>query len=234
MKERAMTLNEVERKILGHLINTLQGRGTPTSWGNLCNAIGCTDSGLIENALESMISEGLIELRKVPQGNTVPADFLRGKHKQDILYRGDFYLIHTAQGRKRLEATSESEDKKVTNISNPVFKNCIVNINSNLESATQTILGSSIPRKNELESLLNQLQVELKKAPPTHFHESEAVSEFTKELVVKATRPTPNPVSIRVSAKGLIEAATALAKFVPTIIPITQQIVLFIEKWIKP
>jgi HEAT repeat protein len=114
------------------------------------------------------------------------------------------------------------------------FNKCILNIDSNLTQATQAL--NAAPEqvdRDELRQLLEELREELKKVPPGQIQSAEEVSKAGRDLLKEATKPSPNKRSIKISAKGLIEAAMALAVVVPTVLPVANKIAELVSRWFR-
>jgi hypothetical protein len=79
------------------------------------------------------------------------------------------------------------------------------------------------PRPWVLADLLQRLDETLKQAPQERAEE--AVAVLAAELVEKAKGDKPNPRLLKVSAKGLKDAAAALAGVVPAALAIASEIV---------
>jgi len=85
-------------------------------------------------------------------------------------------------------------------------------------------------KKENLESLLKQLNGLLAQIPAEKKEDAEAVAVTAEDLVSKATAEKPNKTLVSISSKGLLEAATTVGKMVPTLLPVVKQIVEFVAK----
>ncbi len=101
-----------------------------------------------------------------------------------------------------------------------------INIKSRLENVTQTIgalPNTDAEEKAKLEDLLKQLTEALQQVPADKAEEVETVTAMTEQTVNAAKSGNKSMLSI--SAKGLTEAAKALAGVTPAAVGIVKQIV---------
>jgi hypothetical protein len=103
-----------------------------------------------------------------------------------------------------------------------------VNVKSRLENVTQAIgqIPSADPSaKDELQTLIAQLQEALQQAPEGKEEEAEAVAEYAQELVDAAAADKPNKTKVKITGEGLKMAAQNLATVMPSVLGIATQIV---------
>ena len=108
------------------------------------------------------------------------------------------------------------------------FRGAILNIKSNLDGVSQSIGASSTLSpltKNELKSLIAQLNDALQQTPPDKVEEAQAVADTAKSLVETATKESPNKTTLRINAEGLKLAAQNIAEVMPTVLTIATQII---------
>jgi hypothetical protein len=110
-----------------------------------------------------------------------------------------------------------------------------INIKSTLENVKQTInaLPGDQTTKDELRSLLEQLSVELQKAPTGHAQEVEQVAKRAEASITEASKPQPDKEDVQYSLERLQKAATNLSAVIPTILPIATRIVEHIQSIIR-
>ncbi|MBL0345736.1 hypothetical protein [Candidatus Villigracilis affinis] len=103
-----------------------------------------------------------------------------------------------------------------------------INIDSTLEQVTQNI-GSTKnideTVKKQLAELIDQLKLELQKAPPMNKEDAEAIAESAKALIEASTKSQPNKTTVRITAEGLKKAAENIAGVMPTVLTIASGIV---------
>jgi len=113
------------------------------------------------------------------------------------------------------------------------FSGAIINLKSTLhnvrQSAGQIPSGDDDDRK-QLQALIENLWAELEKAPGTKKEEVEAVAETAKALVEQAKSDKPNKTLIKITGEGLKQSAKNLAEFLPSVLPMTVQIVAIVLK----
>jgi hypothetical protein len=113
------------------------------------------------------------------------------------------------------------------------FSGAILNIKSTLDNVTQTINNmphADSAERQELQALIEQLQVELTKAPPNIEKEAEAVAQTAKALVDTASAEQPNPTMIEITGEGLKKAAENIANVMPAVLTIATQIVATVAR----
>jgi len=111
------------------------------------------------------------------------------------------------------------------------FRGAILNIKSTLTNVSQKIDG--IPNadrstKNELNSLIVQLNEVLQQTPQEKADEAQAVAESTKLLVEQASAKKPNKTMLQIAGEGLKRAAESIADALPSALSIATQIVTII------
>lgn len=120
----------------------------------------------------------------------------------------------------------------VQHISGNNFQGAIVNISSSLTSVTQTINAAGSlnqATKQELLTLVEQLQEELEKIRPDNADDADAVAEAAKRVVEDATRERPNKVLIKVSADGLRKATENLTTVAPPVVSLVVKLLGVIQ-----
>ncbi len=106
------------------------------------------------------------------------------------------------------------------------IKDSLVNVKSSIDKAMQlvkTLPRTSPEEQNKLENLLTQLHEQLIQVPEDKAEDARNVADYTEELLEKAKKEKP-PSQLQISAKGLKEAAGALANVVPQLLPLVEQI----------
>jgi len=127
--------------------------------------------------------------------------------------------------------TKENEEGGKTIIQVKESSNVVINIGSTLSSINQSINSSTHIKessKQELATLINQLQEALEDVPLENSDEAEAVAELAKDLLEKATKEKVNKPLVEVSAEGLKKAAENLAKVTPKVLTIAGKIIAFV------
>lgn len=147
---------------------------------------------------------------------TIPGSYLRPRIPgaqacQFIIYNGPV-LNPVLQGPRAREENVFGDKIDIRHV-----QNSILNIKSTLNGVTQTIAGSPIDnsKKEELQSLVKQLEGAIEKVPPAHLEDAGAVADMVKETMNKVNTPAPNKKSIEISAKGMVEAAKGIAEVLP-------------------
>jgi internalin A len=113
------------------------------------------------------------------------------------------------------------------------FRGAMVNIKNKLENVTQTINNmphADSSEKQALQALVEQLKVELEKAPPELSSEAEAVAQTTEALVEAASAEKPNKTMIEITGEGLKKAAENVAAVMPMVLTIATQIVTAVSR----
>lgn len=135
----------------------------------------------------------------------------------------------TALGRTILrdpEYANQNTSSTVINVTGN--QGVIINANSILKDVTQTIDSSShfaSESKDNLKSLVEQLEKALNEVPVEHAEDVEAVAEMAKSLVGKLDKDSPNKALMKISAASLKQAAQNLAAVAPSVITIAAQII---------
>src|SRR6266508_6010538 len=99
--------------------------------------------------------------------------------------------------------------------------------NVNIKSQVSQRIGgtdTNLAARDELRRLVDQLSSELAHAPPGLAADAEAVAELAQQLVAQATKDTPNPMMVQISAAGLRQAAEHLGTDLPRVLMLAQQI----------
>ena len=107
----------------------------------------------------------------------------------------------------------------------------IVNVDSMLEQVTQMIGSSSNMdemEKKQLTELIEQLKIELQKAPSTKKEEAEALAKSAKSLVEAGTKAQPNKTTVKITAEGLKKAAENIAGVMPAVLTIASGMIKII------
>jgi hypothetical protein len=113
------------------------------------------------------------------------------------------------------------------------FSGAIINLKSTLHNVRQTagqIPGGDDEARKQLQNMIDSLSAELEKAPVAKKEEVEAVAQTAKVLVEQAKSGKPNKVLLRITGEGLKQSAKDLAEFLPSVLPITVQIVSIVLK----
>jgi len=100
------------------------------------------------------------------------------------------------------------------------FTNSNVNLNATLTGVIQTISSAAVGEdatRSELASQVKALKEALSKVPPAKREDAEAIAETTKDLFEKVVKPEPNRKAIQITAKGLKDAAEAIAESIPIV-----------------
>ena len=101
-----------------------------------------------------------------------------------------------------------------------------INVRSRLDNAGQivkTLSQASSEQRDLLEKLLGELHEELKNAPEDKAEDAEIVAEMTETLVEEAKKQKPEK-KLQITAKGLTEAAGALANVAPNLLTLVKKI----------
>ncbi|MCP4701170.1 MAG: hypothetical protein GY862_30590 [Gammaproteobacteria bacterium] len=125
---------------------------------------------------------------------------------------------------------------KTTNISGDTFnmsgdfRGSNPNIKASLHNVIQTIGASDDSLKEELEKLIQELHEALRQAPAEKAEEAELVAGYAEELLTKAAEKKPDKTKLKITGKGLLEAAKAVAGVIPTTLKVATKIVETITK----
>ncbi len=104
------------------------------------------------------------------------------------------------------------------------FNNCILNIDSSLDHVEQSIRIRSGNNEDAM-AVLEELKAALKDvAKKGHTSKAEEVAQLAKGLDEQAKDPKANPSMLRLTKKGLIDAATALLEVAPAVLPLAQKL----------
>ncbi len=113
------------------------------------------------------------------------------------------------------------------------FSGAILNIKSTLTNVSQSIGAAphgDDATKEQLQTLITQLSMELQKIPAEKVSDAEAVVEIAKAVVEQATKAQPNRTLVQISIEGLKHAAQNLAVVLPSVLPLTEQIAKAIRR----
>lgn len=108
--------------------------------------------------------------------------------------------------------------------------NSVINIKSRLDNvhqSIQTIPNTSQDEQQKLQDLVARLKAELERVPKENAEDAEVVVESTETLVAEVNKEKPNRRKLEITGKGMVEAAEALAKVTPTVLPIVNEIMKF-------
>ena len=106
-----------------------------------------------------------------------------------------------------------------------------VNVLSHLNNAVQTVQaanGIKQSDKDQISTLLKDLQTSLESTPTENLNDAELVAEQASALADECSRVEPRKAALKIKADGLIEAANALKSVVPAAIEIAKKIAAFI------
>ena len=113
------------------------------------------------------------------------------------------------------------------------FSGAIVNLKSTLNNVRQSagqIPGGDDEARRQLQNMIDSLSAELEKAPAAKAEEVEAVAQTAQVLVEQAKSGKPNKILLRVTGEGLKQSAKNLAEYLPSVLPLTIQIVSIVMK----
>ncbi len=108
------------------------------------------------------------------------------------------------------------------------IQNSNLNIKSTLTNVQQSISalhGGDAADRNQLQTLIGQLQSALEAIPAEHKDQAEAVAASAQAMVENAKAEKPNKVLLQISGEGLKKAAESLAGTAPAVVSIAGQIV---------
>lgn len=132
--------------------------------------------------------------------------------------------MHMVLGAQRVRRDRAKKGAApVTNINNPTFINSIVNIDSSLDHAIQTVQAR--PQGDEAAAVLDQLKEALKEAAAQGKpQEAQAAAELAEELAKQSQNPAAKPSVLNATKEGLLKAADALAAVVERVLPLAQKL----------
>lgn len=113
------------------------------------------------------------------------------------------------------------------------FRGAILNIKSTLTNVQQSvgdIPGGDDQSKEELRSLIGDLNDTLQRAPAEKEEEAMAVAQTAETLVEQAKSEKPNKTMLTITGEGLKQAAQNLAEVMPTVVTIATQIVMAVGR----
>lgn len=99
-------MRDIQFKVLETIYKTFRGDYWPTTWGSLCNQIGCHDDGLVHDALKLLADKGQIVIKKYRIRPAIgwTVEQYMGKHDLwPFLLKGDFRLYGAELGREQYE-----------------------------------------------------------------------------------------------------------------------------------
>jgi hypothetical protein len=108
------------------------------------------------------------------------------------------------------------------------FRGALVNIQSHLENAAQTIRNlpaTDEAHKTELVTLIGELKSELVKLPKEKAQDAEKVASRVEALAREAGEEKPDEEMIAITGESLKRAARNLADVLPMVIPIATKII---------
>lgn len=111
------TLSDVQFDILEFIYKNLEGKEWTGIHSNLCNDIKCHDVKLITDALELLVEERKITIRKYNNQTGLPYDYKPGQDLNKFLSIGYFWIIPKSKARQAYEELSE---KRFKNLGSPV------------------------------------------------------------------------------------------------------------------
>lgn len=140
----------------------------------------------------------------------------------------------TAHGRTVLRDPEYASSKGSSTVINVTGnQGVIVNANSILKDVTQAIDSSShFPQdsKDDLRSLIIQLNEALDKVSSEHSESTEAIAETAKSLVEASDKDVPNKTLMKISAEGLQQAAKNIATVAPTVANVVNEIIATVSR----
>lgn len=102
-----------------------------------------------------------------------------------------------------------------------------INVKSSLDSTSQKVDGITVVQgtdKDDLKQLIADLQRELEPVAEKDPEGAQKVADAADRVVTEAARKVPDNKFLNVSAKGLKEAAEAVAKIAPTVLAVATKI----------
>ncbi|MCB0197068.1 MAG: hypothetical protein KDJ65_34285 [Anaerolineae bacterium] len=155
---------------------------------------------------------------------------------EDKVVKVKVYCETDPQHNRRI--TSEGQNTSHTVINLPGnFQGAILNVNSTLNNVNQVIDSTSHidqPEKDQLKSLIQELNKALQSVPSEKAEEAEAVAETAQTLIETATKDKPNKAMIKITAEGLKQAARNIADIMPPVLTIATEITSVIYRLIPP
>ena len=86
------------------------------------------------------------------------------------------------------------------------------------------VAGDDPDARKTLETLVTRLNGLLETVPPDQKDHAEAVATYTDQLIDQAGAESPNKPMLQITAKGMKEAAQALAGVVPSAVTVVKEI----------
>lgn len=143
--------------------------------------------------------------------------------------RGQLKVIQTLsyQHPDREEVTTVNEYNTV----NVVNNSGIIAVKSTLNRVAQTVRDASLPdaRKKEFQALIEELKSALQSVPPEKADDAELVAEQAERVSDELTKENPRVNGLKISSKGLLEAAKSIADVVPIALDVARKIAVFVS-----
>lgn len=114
--------------------------------------------------------------------------------------------------------SNNSQNISISNSKEISFRDITYSVSSTDKSQSGFVDQEMLAR------LLQDLTNELQKLPKDRSQDVEAISTIASELSEKAKRTNPNPMMVRISANGLMEAAKAIGDVAPKILDISGKV----------
>jgi len=115
------------------------------------------------------------------------------------------------------------------------FRGAVVNIKSTLTQVQQSVGEMHTPdiaARQELSTLIGQLNDVLQQVPPARQEQAEAVALSARLLVETARTEKPNPTLLQISGEGLKQAAANLMEVVPAAAALAVKIVSAVARMV--
>lgn len=128
---------------------------------------------------------------------------------------------------------NDNKEVDMSSVTIGTVSGSIVNIDSLLENVTQNIAAMPVTDKSkidQLQKLVAELFVELKKVPADHQELAEAVSSQTADVIEKAKQEKPNKTLLQIATQGLKSAAETLKDVAPPVISLAASIAAIIAQ----
>ena len=141
--------------------------------------------------------------------------------------------LHRGLRQSRSFFASYQQEKAVSNTYNISHNVGPINIDSQLSHVVQTVNNStalSSLSKESLSKMFEDLKSSLSSVPPNHKDDAERIADHAQAISKEVSRQKPSKSLLKISGKGLIEAANALKEVAPAAIGIAQQIAAFLSQ----
>ena len=123
------TISDVQFAILDFIYKNLGGNEWTGTYGELCNTIKCHDEKLIKDALELLVEEDKITVRKYNNQTAWPYDYKSGQDLNKFISIGHFRITPKAKARKAYEELSENRFRNLGSpIANQVVRDTIAKL----------------------------------------------------------------------------------------------------------